>query len=188
LFCENPEARENLRESPALAPFPTSRSPTPEEILPKVQCRIFVRKNGKAINATKQFQIDLNVDYPEFLDVLYTNIYKKAEAEYDPFDDQSTISIKYAWIPKKRILNGSKQKPIHPTECIDLDDTSDYASLLQDIRVTSDKKKAGETINDMLLYIHASMTIDSTAHRSRNENTDGENDAEEEIRRAVILS
>ena len=165
-------------------------SASPEDFLPKVACRISVKKNGTMIQSAKQLQIDLNVDYTRFMCTLWDNVYKKAQAEYDLFD--INCKIKYAWISKKRILNGFKQKPVLANECADLQDRSDYEALQQEIRASSNKKRMGETINDMLLYINASVTvtINSAVIESReSENAAGENDAElHEIRGVVIVS
>ena len=141
-----------------------ARSPSPDEFLPKVACCVTVRKNGRSVGSPKQFQLDVNVEYDMFKHKLYDTIHKKAAIEYDAFGFHENISLKYAWTQKKRVMaNNPKQKPLSANEFTDLDDESDYDALQQEVRATSHRRKSGETIDDMVLSIHASVVLESTA-------------------------
>ena len=151
----------NREKSPIVQPSSPPRSPTPEEFLPKVACRMFVKKNGKHVGTAKQLQLDLNQSYEVAIkQKLYQQIFKKADAFYDPFLEPN-LSIKYAWISKKRLAsNTTKKQAIQPHDCTDLDEESDYDALLQEVRQSSTSKRQGERIEDMVLWMQASLVID----------------------------
>ena len=150
------------RQSPVNHSATPARSPSLDEFLPKVACRVTVRKNGRSVGSAKQFQLDVNVDYDMFKHKLYDTIHKKAAIEYDAFGFHENISLKYAWTQKKRVMgNNPKQKPLNANEFMDLDDESDYDALQQEVRATSYRRKSGETIDDMVLSVHASVVMES---------------------------
>lgn len=165
-----------------------SLSPSAEAFIPKVAVSLFVKKNGKQVGSAKRLQVDVNKDYDHFKEELYQQIFKKADANYDPWDVGPNVSIKYLWTAKKRLtsING-KKVTIRPEDCADFDDEGDYEALLQEIRQSNNAKKAGERIDAMILYVQACLVVEGE-NVGRTVPSDSEEVQVNSVNKRVVLS
>jgi hypothetical protein len=106
----------------------------------------------------EDFLVELNKIVDKRLDDL-----KISDAMYTPI-------IQYYYIWKKKEVVAKKNNGLLMSECISLDDESDYEALQHEIRATFMTKK--NSLDDMLLYILAIATIINNPYGVTRETTE----------------